>query len=438
MKKIPYILTILLLVLSCTPVNNEVFDDPAHERLEALYSEYNQILLAAQNGWKMQYFPDTSRVGGYNILFKFEDDMRVTMLSDFNKEEKTSSYKFYGGQGVVLSFDSYSFLHVLADPGYYPGGLGFGGDFEMLVKQASTDSVICEGRKWKKDMILTPATAEDWSKMNELRENENRLAPAVANLPFFRNINKNGEGLATLLYDAEDRFVEYFYNDEEGNLQSGKMGVIFTREGFSLQRKINVKGTELKDFVYNEASGDFEFGENGTLAIEHESSVVFNGAWDKFYRKDGGTLAGGSNDFHELYKSIRELEPELAALQVYWNISGYRMFSFIFVYGEDTDEPILNWYHTVIGNIDSPGEDCAIFKQQIDPDTDLPLISTDPRYEDEKSRLFFEDNESAEKVRQILDLFYDPKGFTIIPVGDNNFYMISKARSNYWMMFQGV
>ncbi|MFV0291514.1 MAG: DUF4302 domain-containing protein [Mangrovibacterium sp.] len=434
MKKYIY-LFMALIAFSCSE-DDRIFDQESTERIAETLTEYNELLLSSANGWKMQYFPDPDRLGGYNFLFKFEEDNRVVSQSDFNNSERESSYKLYDGQGAILSFDSYSLLHILADPGANPVGTGYGGEFELVIERSTADSLICKGRKWKQPMILTRATAEDWAGMDEIKANEMILAPVTENMPFFRNLRVGGNGIATFLYEYTNRFVEYYYNDEKGDTQSGLVGIVFSRHGFSLEHEININGTLLKDFKLDASKQFYTFGENGTITIDHYSSVEFKDAWDSFYKIDGSSLSRSSLDFYSLFEDVQELEPGFATLQVYWNMSNLKLFSFVFV--ESSEEAsVTKWYHSVIGNIDSPGEDNVTFHQRLDDATGLPLVLTNiADNQSEIDRLFYEENESSARIQKITDFFYDPEGFTVIPnSGGATFYLISKSRSNYWLLF---
>ncbi len=446
MKKILYILILISLIFASCSKDNEVFDEASYDRMESVLKEYDGLLKKSVNGWKMQYFPNADRFGGFNFLFKFEENNRVKMSCDFNDTEKISTYKLSADQGPVLSFDTYNFLHVLADPEFNPRGIGFEGDYEMIIERVTNDSIICKGRKWKQPMVFVKADSDDWSVMDKIRDSEEKLSPSQENVPFFRNLRLNGDGLATFLYERNERFIEYFYNDDDGNTISGKVGAIFSKTGFSLEKEIEVKGLLLKDFVFDVEEDMFTFGQGGTLIVENSSVVEFKGAWDEFYKKVGGSLIRSSKDFYNLFNELKDLEPEVEILQLYWNVQNFKLLSFLFVRDNGTTI-VPRWFNSIIYDIDSSGEDSVVFKELIDQETGLPVIfwSTSVEINEEveaelgaeMNRLFYEDNESSRKMRKILDVFYDPSGFTIIPTDNNeSFYMVSKSKSNYWLMFR--
>lgn len=437
MKRLIYIsICALLSFTSCSDDENN-FDKKSYKRIDELFTDCDKTLKSSEYGWKMQYYPDLDRRGGYNFLFRFEDNGQVIMAADFRNEEQKSSYKYYGGQGAILSFDSYSFLHILADPSYAPVGLGGRGDYELVIQKITPDTVYCVGRKWRQPMVFVKARQDDWAGMDKIKANEKMLVPVGEDTPFFRNIKVSGKGIATFLYDYSNRFVEYYYNDNKGNVQSGRMSVIFSKEGFQLREPIQVDGVTLKNFVYDENTQGFTFGEHGTLTIEHTSTVVFKDAWDSFYERQGGNLYQLSRDFMNVFEEARALVPDFVAFQLYWNISGMRLFSFVMV-DVESEKQETRWFHAVTKNVEELEDGCVVFTPNKNAAGYYNVVSNSDAFEDECKELFYSDTEASVSLRKILDIYYDPEGFTVIPTAEGNYYLISKARSNYWMLFRPI
>ncbi len=66
MKKIYnicFLLTLLSLV-SCTPEEENLFDQSAAERIDAAIKEELSILRGAKNGWVMEYYPSATQMYG--------------------------------------------------------------------------------------------------------------------------------------------------------------------------------------------------------------------------------------------------------------------------------------------------------------------------------------------------------------------------------------
>ena len=166
MKKIfclLFALPALFLVASCTPEVEDAFDKPSAERIAEAIKNTKDILVAAPNGWRMDY-QGSGGFGGYNILCKFGADNNVSCEEETQIIKSTSHYTVLQGQGVLLTFDSFNAaLHKYSDPvGNLNGkkvgkdGKGFLGDFEFRVMSCSKDSVVLEGRKHGDRVVMTP------------------------------------------------------------------------------------------------------------------------------------------------------------------------------------------------------------------------------------------------------------------------------------------
>lgn len=173
MMKKKYISCLLLVLIaglwSCKDDKDSVFEQTADERLNATVSAYQKDLSAAAYGWKGIMYP---RGGGvYSFYFKFNEQNRVVMYSDFAQESaatpKESSYRIKAIQAPSLIFDTYSYLHVLADPdGAVNGGNdgdGLLSDYEFTFANDSlkTGNITLIGTKNSSKLILVPATQEE-------------------------------------------------------------------------------------------------------------------------------------------------------------------------------------------------------------------------------------------------------------------------------------
>lgn len=120
----------------------------------------------------MVYYPKVESYGGYTFLFKFGTKNRVQMISDFDATKDVDySYNFNTSESVVLSFDSYSPLHRLADPQYpapdYSDKKGYGveGDFEFIIEKVTSDTVYLVGKKNRVKVPLTKASEKNWEEL---------------------------------------------------------------------------------------------------------------------------------------------------------------------------------------------------------------------------------------------------------------------------------
>lgn len=160
---LPFLFFVVL--LSCK-TEDPVFESSSNERVNAALESYQKQLVGSEYGWKAAIYPGAG--GVYSFYFKFNDQNRVVMYSDFDQESavtsKESSYRVKALQVPSLVFDTYSYLHVLADPdaGVNGGdyGLGLQSDFEFSFNPdtLSNGTITLTGTKNRTRLVLTKAT----------------------------------------------------------------------------------------------------------------------------------------------------------------------------------------------------------------------------------------------------------------------------------------
>ncbi|MEP6701317.1 MAG: DUF4302 domain-containing protein, partial [Bacteroidota bacterium] len=180
-KGIVYFLLITGAFSSCKKDDKSVFDQSPDDRLNATLSKYQAQLSGAQNGWKAVIYPAGG--GAYSFYFKFNDSNRVKMYSDFDSVTaitlKESSYRLKALLQPSIIFDTYSYIHLLADPNEAQvitvnvnnGGLGEGlkSDFEFYFDSTTTDSIKLIGRFNGSKAVLVRATAQEATAFNSGR-----------------------------------------------------------------------------------------------------------------------------------------------------------------------------------------------------------------------------------------------------------------------------
>lgn len=165
-----YILLATVIVAGCKRTTDHAFDQSPDQRLNALLTKYQAQLSGATNGWKGVVITDSGRGAAYGFYFKFNNQNRVVMYSDFNSSfattSKESSYRLKAQQQISLLFDTYSYIHVLADPDpdVAGGALGEGYsiDFEFNFDEGtSNDTIRLVGRKYGNRALLIRATQQE-------------------------------------------------------------------------------------------------------------------------------------------------------------------------------------------------------------------------------------------------------------------------------------
>jgi len=169
MRKKNKILLIIALVIAAVSCKKEeyIFDQSPDERLNETLAGYQAALTSSPAGWKAVLQPALG--GAYNFFFQFNNDNRVFMFADIDTAtahtKRESSYRLKALQQPSLIFDTYSYLHILADPdGSKNGGIngvGLASDFEFAFQSASEDSIVLIGRQNKTKLKLEKATQEE-------------------------------------------------------------------------------------------------------------------------------------------------------------------------------------------------------------------------------------------------------------------------------------
>ncbi len=180
-RNIFIILIVGLIALSCTKSNNYLFDKSPDERLGEKIDNYYAALMSAQNGWIMTI--ETKQSGVYRLWMKFKPSNRVEMLCDmdatWNTKDATSalikesSYRIKAMQYPSLIFDTYNYIHLMADPqgtdasyGNINGGVngaGLESDFEFAMNDVTDGRIELKGRYNSVTAFLEKATAAEES-----------------------------------------------------------------------------------------------------------------------------------------------------------------------------------------------------------------------------------------------------------------------------------
>lgn len=169
---IKYLVYILLLAavvfVSCKKdLHSSVFDKSADQRLNAVLANYQSILVAAPYGWVATVVPNPEENDNvYAFWFKFNDSNRVASRWK-DQPSLTSSYRLKALQQPELIFDTYTYLHLLADaeakvPGAQPG-TGLKSDFELEIISGTADSFVLKGKYNGSDVTMSRATVKDTS-----------------------------------------------------------------------------------------------------------------------------------------------------------------------------------------------------------------------------------------------------------------------------------
>jgi len=307
-------LLLLITITSCKKVDNSsVFDKSPDQRLTETLNAYQSKLSGAQYGWKATL---TTGTGGiYTMYFKFNDSNRVKMLSSFDSTSavtlKESSYRLKGLQQPSLIFDTYSYIHVLADPnGSVNGGVtsqGLISDFEFYFNDSTTtvDQIGLIGRFNGSKAILTRATAAEATAFNT-----GQLAAGLAInkiLTYFKRIVINGT-------DSTDAYVStkaatFTRPDAQGNLLDASRAAKFslTLGGLSFVTPM-VVGTktisDISNISFNATTSTITATSGGTpivikgVVVPIKPDVAAPARWYNYAVTNGNSYWSSDNGFH--------------------------------------------------------------------------------------------------------------------------------------------
>lgn len=272
-KYIIYIALLLGLFASC---RKEGVDPGAgqrpEERTEAKLKEYQSALTGSKNGWIAYLYPQGG--GGFSFFMKFTDSNRVTMMADISNQSSSetfeSSYRLKSVLAPSLIFDTYNYMHILADPtpevNGGVAGWGLYSDFEFSFDTLSvnTDTITLHGTLLDSKMVMVKATA------------------AQEAAYYAKDLN-------TLIYQV----IDYTSANTNLFLQLGDETKLAT--SININTKV-FSINWLKDGVVATSSSPFAFTLTGiTLKdpVEYNGKKIYNLTWDndnkEFYAMIGTT-----------------------------------------------------------------------------------------------------------------------------------------------------
>ncbi|WP_400261703.1 DUF4302 domain-containing protein [Sphingobacterium sp. SG20118] len=181
-KHLIYFFFFTMLFSSCKKENTDPVIGNVDERLSDTLAFYQSQLTNAEFGWKGYLLTDNETPATF--LFNFNDKNRTIMSADYKTTPAESSYRLKALQRPTLMFDSYSTLHLIADPtsSVFNGTTanGYFSDFEFAFLSANADTIKLEGTFNKSKLILIKSkSAEEsstlFSSLQEIIESLSKL-----------------------------------------------------------------------------------------------------------------------------------------------------------------------------------------------------------------------------------------------------------------------
>ncbi|MHC2992841.1 hypothetical protein OB13_15095, partial [Pontibacter sp. HJ8] len=319
-----------------------------------------------------------------------------------------------------LLFDTYTYLHVLADPDATKSGGDFGqgrySDFEFSFDRVTPDSMVLVGNYNGSRLVLTKATADEATNYIG-RVNENvRAFESINNFSlYFKQLVVGGQAF-DMSVNTTLRTITFTYG--EGNeVKTLTTGYYYTQEGITLLQPL-VRGgqtiTSLNALQFDEARNRINLTVNGTAGSIQEASKpakIDPQAAQAFYSPPNGE---------------------------YWTSqSGFTV--------EGTRDAFN------IGSIENLG--LLTFFTKVDPPYDgLIFFTTDDKFFGpafrsritSDGRIIFTyagefgttPEQAAPIVQATRDQFVIPEGYYVIRTGNNTFDLVSAKDAKVWISFQ--
>lgn len=263
---------------ACTPEVDDVFDTSASERVQAFNQNAFDVLTAAPNGWRMEYYPSTS-YGGYNVLVKFGKDYYATVASEkvgdnhnagIGQDGKCvtaqSHFKFEQSQGSVLSFDEYNdilmYYSTPKNPDYGAKGDGLEGDFEFRVISVTPDKIELRGKKGNSKILMYPMPSDQtWEDYLKAVNETDRWMTSRS-----YRLEVEGSDKEISAYKSYRRLV-FEYLDEEDNTVSVVAPYITTPKGYVFYKPVEVNGQAIDGFDKGETDEYFRTPVNSKIKL---------------------------------------------------------------------------------------------------------------------------------------------------------------------------
>lgn len=326
-----------LWMTGCEVKNDYIFEDISTHRITEYIEACDAVLEEAPSGWKFVYYPDTSQYGGYTFLMKFKENNRVEMQWDGSDEVTESAYSFNASQGPVLSFDTYSLLHLLSDPNPAAAGgkagLGYKGEFEFVIDRVaeSGDTVYLHTKNGKLPVFIAHATETDWNRLDECQAVvRNFQIDYESDTKFYRYLELNGQA-ALIFYSLKLRMAYFAYPESGAKTVAMKLPWALTPDGIRFNRPVTFAGVTFSGLTATEVGEGMQLGlldassGHGATFVRADSTrevcrFRFPGSVASSRRTEGFNLIEYGSGMSSM---VREAEGYGSQdFRFYWNFSG--------------------------------------------------------------------------------------------------------------------
>jgi len=283
MKKILYVFVMLIAFSACENDYEYTFDKTPTERKTEGKAELTNLLADSEFGWKttIVVHGDQTSAGDYFVMkfepFEENNNGEVTVANGFDSH--TSEFEINFQTGCVLKFNTYNdVFHWLTKPNGWEGE-GFGSDQEFIFMREEGGKLIFQGKEKKKELILEPATEQDWD-MTDIQNNYDRFMEEFSKNfiaikvtkglggseenPFYAKFNNEDVYITRSAVPEKEGFfymLEYIVDGEK--VYGHEASYVFTPDEIILSEPVVLEGDTLDRIVYNEESDIWEVANEG-------------------------------------------------------------------------------------------------------------------------------------------------------------------------------
>lgn len=264
MKKIISAITIALFagaLASCTHQAEDYFDTPSMTRVNEHMRECQSLLLSAENGWAVEYYPDEERIyGGTVFAMKFDSNGNVTVAAEIAEDVTktiTSHYSLNSSSSVVLTFDTYNdYIHYWSDPDSASGN-PYGGEFEFAYVSGDESEMVFRGTKTDNKVVFRALDEDIVTYVQNMLKVESAI---VGEMYYAFAWNAGGaaafdesgddEPKGALFYDDDTANVFKFYPTGDLDGEYFEVPYVFTTEGLTFYEPVTVEGITAQTFKW--------------------------------------------------------------------------------------------------------------------------------------------------------------------------------------------
>ncbi|PUZ25830.1 hypothetical protein DCC81_16365 [Chitinophaga parva] len=228
------------------------------ERTAAALKKYQDALTGNKDGWIAYLYPDGG--GGYSFYMTFSDSNRVNMIADLSfdmaADPMESSYKVRQAISPALFFDTYNYMHVLADPDANQNGgvMGWGlySDFEFSIDTLTTDSMTMHGNLNDSKMLMVKATAAQAAAFKA-----GGLKSILMDMVNYTSVNQNlylvldGTTKVATSINFATKAVTLTWVDDKGVVNSIATPFATTLTGLTLKEPLVYNGKKITELLWD-------------------------------------------------------------------------------------------------------------------------------------------------------------------------------------------